>query len=253
MRKKRHATNLLCFCILSSACATAPKHRPNPLPPSPASISYNEPGGDAEDPHRAALQRLLDEPIGFKVDKFNTLRVSLFDWRNWRRIRVFTKPTRAAFRYGKKHHAIIVILYEKSRPDDTPAQCLERVFRRSTPMAEKFAFELAGAQREHGQHLRGVERRAFPSASTERRARYATMPIIRTGGRFVTLFNQDHYLAAATAYKSWPGTCLIQGFAVRVDEDEDLAQAVLDRWLDQVAGRLSWSPRLRHTPPFKNR
>lgn len=83
--------------------------------------------------------------------------------------------------------------------------------------------------------------------------RRADMPVVVTGGEMMTVFNNDRYLAAIAAYRSWPGTCLIQGFAVRVEQDEALAQLVLDRWLDEAAPGLSWRTSLYEAPPREDR
>ncbi|MSP26105.1 MAG: hypothetical protein EXR75_13295 [Myxococcales bacterium] len=93
-------------------------------------------------------------------------------------------------------------------------------------------------------------RRTLPSAP---RYGYAEMPFVRTSGAFMTVFNQDRYIGAAVAYRSWPGTCLIQGFAVRIGTDELLARRVVDRWLSEFAPLLSWGVRLRAAPPIQNR
>ena len=67
------------------------------------------------------------------------------------------------------------------------------------------------------------------------------------------LANRDQYFGAVASYYSWPGSCLIQGFAVQATPHEDLAQAVLDRWLRQGAGKLVWKRSLQKKPEFKNR
>lgn len=81
----------------------------------------------------------------------------------------------------------------------------------------------------------------------------STMAVLRTTGRFTTLFNRDVYHVAVVAYDSWPGTCLVQGFAVRVGSDEQLAAKVVERWLEDAAPNLRWDPALREKPIFENR
>ena len=53
------------------------------------------------------------------------------------------------------------------------------------------------------------------------------MAVIRTSGQFETLFDRDRYLGAVVAYESWPGTCLVQGFAVKMGTDDELAAKVV--------------------------
>lgn len=79
------------------------------------------------------------------------------------------------------------------------------------------------------------------------------MPVVTTWGQMQTLSNRDRYLAAVVAYRSWPGTCLVQGFGVKVGSDEALARQVLERWVLEHAPLLAWSTDLRERPPFKNR
>jgi hypothetical protein len=97
--------------------------------------------------------------------------------------------------------------------------------------------------------LFGARARRSPLAGLEA----ADMPVLRTSGAFNTLFNDDRYLAAIVAYDSWPGTCLVHGFAVRVGSDETLAQAVLDRWIAEAAPQLMWRGSLRARPEIENR
>jgi hypothetical protein len=87
----------------------------------------------------------------------------------------------------------------------------------------------------------------------KRRFGEADMPVIRVSGEFDTILVDDRYLAAVAAYKSWPGTCLVQGFTVRVGSDEQLAERLIDRWIRDIAPKLVWVDILREAPPFKNR
>jgi hypothetical protein len=79
------------------------------------------------------------------------------------------------------------------------------------------------------------------------------MPLITTSGQFATLFNRDSYLGAIVAYDSWPGTCLVQGFAVKIGTDKELAERVRTRWIEEMAPILRWNRKLREQPPIKNR
>lgn len=395
-------------------------------------MTRDNPGGDAENPTDAALTRLLKEPIGFKTDKFRTLRAHFADAKNWKRVRFFGHPTRAGFRYGKSPaYAIALLAYAPTEGDEPPHRCLERFVKRGRGIAKSFDIEMEPLTREVAEHYRGPEsvdwakreeeeskRRAERKAELERRRqetakrrqaraearkkareratrrrmmvhlrraanqagppkttaptmpgsqtagkakasatrrpprppafvqrmkramrrahhrahmaahtraaksdaladgaaplevdvfvrgddkrpprvvvdpplppaqrpkppavpkkpppkppteeekwkraweiqkkRYgmAAMPVIRTAGEFQTLFDADRYLGAVVAYHSWPGTCLVQGFAVKVGSDEKLAERVLERWIREMAPRLMWEDRLRETPEFKNR
>ncbi len=250
MASAQHWPPLVVTAALISACGAKPPRVV--APPSAASISKKQPGGDSQDPHEAALQRLLTEPNRSHQDRFRTLRVMLPDRKNWRRVRFYGHPTRANFRYGDDHHAVAVISYEKARSGDSPSQCLEQMIGRARPLADRFSFAIGAIDHTVSEHPLGTERFGRP-VRERRRSRSSPMAIASLGGEFETLFNTDAYRAAVAAYSSWPGTCLVQGFAVRIGSDADLAQAVVERWLTHSAPRLRWSVRLRATPKFANR
>src|SRR5262245_56181587 len=90
-----------CWLGLLVACGGAqPNGKPLDAPPTPRSVTRANPGGDAADPERAALERLMREPWGYRKDRWSTLRIPLADWKHWRRVKIFGHPTRATFRYG---------------------------------------------------------------------------------------------------------------------------------------------------------
>jgi hypothetical protein len=87
----------------------------------------------------------------------------------------------------------------------------------------------------------------------EKRFGTAAMPVAQTAGRFKTLFDRDEYMGALVAYDSWPGTCLVHGFTVKVGTDAELAEKVVERWITEMAPRLMWEDNLREAPEFRNR
>src|SRR4051794_6912321 len=88
--------------------------RPPDLPPTPKSVTREHPGGDAADPEKAALERLVNESRGSRADRFATMKVPLFDWKNWQRVRLWVSPTRAAFQFGDDHYGFNAIWYTKA-------------------------------------------------------------------------------------------------------------------------------------------
>lgn len=144
---------------LVGACTPAsapPISTPAARLPTPSSVSHHDPAGDAEAPNDAALARLLDGKASIKSDKFLTLNALLPDRRNWRRIRVWTQPMRAVFRYGRKPYAVAFVSYSQ-HTDDSPFVCLERFAERAQITAERYGIELAPFERTLGKHWRGVE------------------------------------------------------------------------------------------------
>src|SRR5580700_4476837 len=104
--------------LASAGCGTATVSRPPEAPPTPASITLENPGGDAADPEKAALERLLGEPWGQKRDRWSTLRVPLADVDNWQRVRLWGQPTRVAFRFGDDHYGLLAVWYHPARTGD---------------------------------------------------------------------------------------------------------------------------------------
>ncbi len=369
MAPPRHLSSLLLVVLVAAfamGCATAAPSLPQARRPTPKTVTRDNPAGDAEAPEDAALTRLLEAPVGKKIDKFRTLLVRLPDASKWRRVRLWGQPTRATFRYGNDHYAIAVLDYRDAEGDDAPTRCLERFVKQGRRKAEAFDIELGAFDRSVGRHWRGVEavdwkaheakrkrraaqrrkklaalrkklaarkrkggkgrptftglrkptkvrnktgarssqssvgkrieelgrklvrlramirnirqpahprrvnrikgrihkskmRRSMPRLKRLRRKRdkprhgYADMPTIRASGHFSTLFKRDRYVGALVAYRSWPGTCLVHGFAVRVGTDPKLASKVVERWLRELAPRLRWGLRLRKRPEIKNR
>ena len=95
-------------------------------PPTPASISVAEPGGDASDPHAAALLRQLSEPWGARNDKDDQVHVPTPDWEHWKRVRFWGIDHFAGFRYGADHHVVSILLVQDAKAGDDSRACLRR-------------------------------------------------------------------------------------------------------------------------------
>jgi hypothetical protein len=221
--------------------ASAPVHPPQPagLPPTPATVTVQHPGGDAADPERAALERLAAEPWGSRRDRPNTLRVPLVDARHWQRVKLWGYPTRAAFRFGDEHFGITAIWYLPTPGRDDPDACLDRFIADARPAAEAYGVQAAGIRRVHTTQRSGPVQRPV------------VIQVI--DGSVESLFDSGAYVGALAAYQSWPGTCLIQGFVVVADKHRELAVQVRDRWVTQGAARLTWSGRVTEAPPLEDR
>jgi len=433
------AVPFLLVLLLACGCAgVAPKpSSPAERTPTPTTVTADNPGGDAENPIDAALERLLSEPMGTHLDRFRTLKVRLPDRKNWKRVRFFGYPTRVGYRYGADHYAMVAVTYSKT-DDDSPAKCIETFNNKALRTADTFDLHVGEIERSMSQHYKGNEsvdwaererqlaerrrkhaeriaaykrdaparrkrilaarkqiaerrkqwlaaakkrkeaaekkarqdaaagepaaagktppkdatqpeqsgsdaktgdakaseaktsdaktgdaktsdakasdakpapvigepvmidpkvqpsrrffrftpqqlrkaqqtRAARLKAAAEKKAAkrgkrgkqdeaaskkerpypnpygFADMPVARTSGEFRTLFNRDRYLAAVVAYQSWPGTCLVQAFSIRVGSDEALARRVVDHWLKEYAPKLAWSVKLRAAPKIQNR
>ena len=130
-------TLLLVFACAQLACAH--RHRQPPgAPATPKSVTREEPGGDAHDPHQQAMLRLSQEPWGWRNDKRDVFHFPLTDWGNWRRVRFWGLPTFVGFRYGDVHHAIAAMRVVRVQPGDapTPKGCLDRFLRWGMPIMD---------------------------------------------------------------------------------------------------------------------
>lgn len=222
-------------CNNSATPAEAPPQPPPDRPPTPASITAKNPGGDAPDPTKAALQRLLDEPFVMKRrDRWNTLRVPLADWKHWRRIRIWGHPTRATFQYGEDRIGVLTVRYSAIEGPNDPATCLADFMRYASPIAETYGVRLGDSQ----------------LVKTTQRFRGETRPILvrlQEGG-VDSLVASDDYVGFIAAYQSWPGTCLVQGFAVLASEHPELATRVRDRWAAEAVPKLVWEKKVKEAP-----
>ena len=235
---------LIAWGVLASGCskqvipaeAPAPPPPPPPdRPPTPQSITKDNPGGDAPDPEKAALLRLLSEPIAARRrDHWNTLHVPLADWKNWRRIKIWGHPTRATFQYGKDHTALLTLRYSRIKGSNDPERCLADFMKYASPIAESYGVRLGQSQLlKTTQQIRGESR--------------PVLVRLQEGG-VDSLVVSDDYVGFMAAYQSWPGTCLVQGFAVVSTNHPDLATKVRDRWVSEAVTKLAWDKKLTEAP-----
>lgn len=226
---------------LSLGCAanSSPPPGPPKVAPTPASITREHPGGDADDPQRAALERLLSEDFGDRYDGYGSLRFALADRTHWQRVRLFAHPTRTALRFGDDHYAIVAVWYEPAKGKDDPDGCLNEFLERGEKEADHYGAQTTRSARMH--------------RTIDARGGARTIAIELVDAAWSTLLSDDAYVGAIVAYPSWPGTCLLQGFAVKALDHRDLAVKVRERWLRDAAGRLAWSRRVTSAPPFEAR
>lgn len=227
---------LLVPLLLTTACANKPvvATQPPGSPPTPKSVTAANPGGDANDPEFAALTRIAQEPWGFRRDFWNTLHVPLVDWKNWQRTRILSNPTRASFRYGKENHAVATIWYTPMEGANDPDACLAKFLDYATPIAETNGIRVSDRQRVRLTQSIGAEVR----------------PIVveLLSGRLDSLIGRNDYVGAVAAYQSFPGTCLVEGFAVVATNHPELAKQIRDRWVAEGAPKLVWEKHVKEAP-----
>jgi hypothetical protein len=216
-------------CLPLVACHSQVAKQPPGAPPSVVSVSRDEPGGDADDPHAAALLRLLREPWGWRNDKDDVVHVPLPDWKNWRRIRYWGVPTLVGFRYGDDHHAVIAVWVRPVAEGTSSQQCLEQFESWAAPTAHDFSVDVGEAE---------VTRAPWKGAADPQAAASGEVVIRSFHAQINTLFSKKSYAAAYAGYVMWPGTCTIFGVAVPEREQAALAEQVRDRYVKDGFWRL---------------
>jgi hypothetical protein len=210
-----------------SGCHSGSPRLPPGIPPT--SISREEPGGNAADPHESALQRLRTEPWGWRNDKQDALHVPLPDWQNWRRIRYYGVTSFVGFRYGDDHHAVIAIWVRETDEGTTADECLEKFEKWASPTAHSFSVQVGPGTVTH------VPWTPKPEESPHGEL---TVAVKSLQAEVNTLLSRKSYAAAYAAYVMWPKTCTIFGVAVPERDSEELAREVRDRYVNDGFWRL---------------
>lgn len=196
-----------------SGGATA-QTKPPGVPPAPASVTLQQPGGDAADPHAAALQRLLDQPWGQRGDKDQQLNVALPDPDNWKRVRYWGVENFLGFRYGKEHHALVVVFVHDSEEEHPSSQdCLRHFESWGRPLTKPFDVVFQ------------------PFRASYQRFREQPVIALSVDGELSFAFARPRFSAAWAAYSLYPHTCLISAVGVPWRSSGELAEKVRDRFV----------------------
>jgi len=208
--------------LMSLACgggaqtaSKQPPGQPPAPPPTPASVTVKEPGGDAADPHSAALDRLTTAPWGTRNDKDDQVFVPLPDSENWKRVRYFGVEHYVGFRYGDDHHAM-VIAFTQSLPAGTPMKsdtCMRHFEAWGLPQTHPFDVKFSPFDT----HLGKWQGQILESRSVD--------------GRVNLGFTASEFSGAWAAYPAYPDGCLVMAVAVPWRDHKELAQKLRDRWV----------------------
>lgn len=207
-----------CGCALLALACSSSVRQPPGKPPSPQTVSVTEPGGDADDPHAAALLRQLSEPWGRRNDKDDQVHVPTPDWEHWKRVRYWGVEHFAGWRYGDEHHVIAIAFLQDvppGEPNDSTS-CLRRFEHWVRPQIKSFDVTLG------------------PIGERQSRWRDQPITIQWLDGRVDTGFRRRSFSAAWSAYPAYPETCLVYAMAVPWDGQDELARKVRDRWVEQA-------------------
>jgi hypothetical protein len=240
-------SQVACDSVATQARAEAPSVAPPEdkpvVMPTPGSVSFAEPGGDAPDKEAAALSRLADPNNvdisvrwGWRGDKGDTVMMRFLDAKQWRRGVIFGTPTRMTYRYGEPAYAVELLVYEPSEGPSDPRTCLEQFLRFADDVAVAYAIDYKVSPiDDQSQTVDGVKK---PIAVA-----------LLQGHSSFPLFTND-YTGAVVAYQSFPGTCLVQGFAAVATRHPDIAKRARDTWIVQAAPQLHWNPnKVTDKPP----
>jgi hypothetical protein len=185
-------------------------------------VTVAAPGGDAADPHEAALQRQLASDWGYRTDKDDQVEIPLLDWDHWKRVRFWGVQHFVGFRYGKDHHAVAIVLVQDAPQGETvdSRSCLRRFEVWARPQLAAFDLKLG--------------------SGSERKAVWQKQPIyVRSvDGQVSVGFSTRGFSAAWTAYPAYPDACLVYAMAAPWDTRPELARRLRDRWASEGFERL---------------
>lgn len=204
---------------LAAACANSTSVAPAaPMrPPTPASVTAKEPGGDAADPERAALERLLGEAWGARTDKDEQLLAPMPDWEHWKRTRYWGFEHLVGFRYGNEHRAMIAVRVQ-DLPPGTPVKS-------ETCMREFEAWARP--------QITGFDVKLSPFVTKVVRWRGQPLVIQTVDGWVSWGIGSADFSAAWAAYPAYKDGCLIYGVALPWRDQPELAKRVRDRWVNE--------------------
>ena len=198
-----------------SACGGSVPRQPPGEPPTPASISTEEPGGDAYEPHRAALLRQLSEPWGLRDDKDGQLHVPTPDWANWKRVRFNLVKHFTGFRYGNEHHVMALAFLLDVPPESTQTSetCMNRFEAWARPQLADYTVSFGEFK------------------STLKKWRAKPLQVSYVDGYVDVGLKRHQFSVAWAAYAAYPDACLIYAVAVPWFDQGELARRVRDRWV----------------------
>jgi hypothetical protein len=211
--------------LACGGAASAPKQTPTtPTTPTtgravatPASVTVKEPGGDAPDPHRAALERLLGGAWGTRSDGANQVNVPLPDVENWKRVRYFGVEHYTGFRYGDDHHAMVIV-FTLALPPGTPMKsdtCMRQFEAWGLPQTHPFDVKFSPFETSLGKW----QGKILESRSVD--------------GKVNLGFTASEFSGAWAAYPAYPDGCLVVAAAIPWRDHPELAQKLRDRWVSE--------------------
>jgi hypothetical protein len=199
------------------ACSPPPPRQPVGAPPDPDTVTRENPGGNAHDPHQAALERALLGTWGHRRDRDDQVEAPLPDVDRWRRVRYYGFEHFVGFRYGDDHH-IMAIAFVQDVPPGAPhdsLHCIRRFEAWARVEARDYAVQLEPIGTHH--------------------ARWQGRPLVirSVDGSAAHLLSRKRFSAAWAGYAAYPDACLIYGMAAQWHAAPDLARQVRNRFVEE--------------------
>lgn len=219
-----------CSAILSAvallslvACGSSAATQPPGVPPRPQTVTVAEPGGDAHDPHVAALSRVLSEPWGQRDDKDGQIFVPLPDWEKWKRVRYWGVEHLVGFRYGDEHHAVALVFVRDAEPGAKvdSKTCLKDFEAWARPQTTGYEVK-----------LEQIETRTS-------KWRGQRLYIHFVDGHTDYGFSRKKFSAAWAAYPAYPDACLVYAVGVPWRDHPEEAKKLRDRFLTEAFERVN--------------
>ncbi len=196
----------LIAALTLAGCGSSTPRKPPGVPPTPSTVTRDEPGGDAADPLMAALLRLSTEGWGWRNDKGDYVHFPLSDWANWRRVKFWGAPTFVGFRYGNQHHAVAAMWARRLRPGDPedPSACFQFLQEWAQPLMDTYHANL----------------QTVSEATVSWRTKDDVL-VRRFNAEVDGFLSSRTYYCVAGATVAWPHTCAVYGYAFYADDDDD--------------------------------
>ncbi len=205
--------------LIAVACGGGPQPAKQPAggPPAPATVTVQEPGGDAADPHSAALERLATAPWGLRNDKDDQVNIPLPDAENWKRVRYFGVEHFVGFRYGDDHHAMAIGFVQDLPPGTTMKSdtCMRAFEAWGLPQTHPFDVKFSPFE----SHLAKWQGQILESRSVD--------------GKVNLGFTASEFSGAWAAYPAYKDACLVLAIAVPWRDHKELADKLRDRWVNE--------------------
>ena len=207
---------------VGAGCSAAGPGRPQPVAPSapPKDDGSSSQGGEGGEEHAKALEQLKTAPMGWAIDRQQSLRMLLPDAANWLRVKFWSTKSLVAFRYGKNHHAVVGGFTVHTPDEGAPGACGKAFEQWAQPWVD--AFEVV---------ITHDPPRAAPWNGK-------IVDIDSLVATTATLGFHDDYAVAYATYPAWKGACLVVGVAVPARDELDRAKAVRDRFVSDVLPQL---------------